>query len=261
MSSLQGDKELKSLRETIRTRNFARRILVAMAKVPMADEEASILDALHQARKAFDVEFAIFVSFIRDELRRESYKVLVSAENKQWAFMYRDDASSENDPWLLYAKASAEPATDLCIPCQTDAQRQVRQRSLEEGIASAYIVPAPSCAGGSRTGMLVLGSRHKGYFECQERYRIQALAQGLAMALHNWWVRAMRTRIVGGLRITEDELELLRLERESLTSRQIAERLGVSKAAVDNRFQRLNEKMGQQQRARSARIAENYGLI
>jgi DNA-binding NarL/FixJ family response regulator len=109
--------------------------------------------------------------------------------------------------------------------------------------------------------MLVLGSRHKGYFECQERYRIQALAQGLAMALHNWWVRAMRTRIVGGLRITEDELELLRLERESLTSRQIAERLGVSKAAVDNRFQRLNEKMGQQQRARSARIAENYGLI
>lgn len=261
MSSFPESKASKSLRQTIQDCGFASCILGALAKVPTADKEASILEVLHQVRKGFDVEFVIFVSFIRDELRRESYKVLVSAENKQWAFMYRDGANGENDPWLLYAKGSSEPATDIGIPCRTDAQRKVRQRNLDEGIASAYIIPAPGCIGGSRAGMLVLGSGREGYFDCPERYGIQALVQGLAMALHNWWVRAMRTRIVERLKITDEELELLRLERDGMTSRDIADRLAVSKAAVDSRFQRLNEKLGQQQRARSARIAADYGLI
>ena len=90
---------------------------------------------------------------------------------------------------------------------------------------------------------------------------MRLLGEALATELHQWWAVATRQqlRITAGLR--DADLQLLGMEHEGLSTKEIARLLDMSCASVDSRFQRINVKMRCGSRKASAQRAACYGLI
>jgi DNA-binding CsgD family transcriptional regulator len=61
--------------------------------------------------------------------------------------------------------------------------------------------------------------------------------------------------------LRSDDLKLLALERQGLTTKQIARLVDTSIPAVDSRFQRVNAKMGTANRRHAALRAAIHGLL
>lgn len=81
------------------------------------------------------------------------------------------------------------------------------------------------------------------------------------MGLHAWWVRWFRKEIILTYRLSGEDIQLMKLERERKSTKEIAAALGISPASVDSRFQRLNAKFNQPNRRATAQLAAEYGLF
>lgn len=248
------------LSDVVNAEGYAARAIDVIQHVHDAKDEAAMLELLYAAKVVLGAEHAVFSSFIRDDDSHESFRFLIAAD-PVWCVTYQQKAWYAKDPWLLYAMTASEPACDTTIPLRTRSQREVRSLAEQFGMSSAYIVPAPSGNGVSRLGVLVLGSSVPGYFETPATARLQVLAQGLAMGLHAWWVRWFRKEIILTYRLSGEDIQLMKLEREGKSTKEIAAALGISPASVDSRFQRLNAKFNQPNRRATAQLAAEYGLL
>ena len=248
------------LAELVAVDGFADRALSIISKVPAATEEAEIVEILDEAKAALGVDHAAFVSFIREDDAMESFRFLLAC-NPAWCIEYRENGWFAHDPWLLYGQDHTEPICASEIPAHTKSQETVATLARKFGIASAYIVPAPSSSSVSRIGILMLGSQHERFFESSAIAPIRFLGRSLAMELHEWWVRRARQEIIENCRLTEDDIELLRYERSGLGSKEIARKMGTTPSAVDSKFQRINAKFRTPTRKATARIAAEYGVI
>ena len=133
--------------------------------------------------------------------------------------------------------------------------------AVQNGFASAVLVPAHSGAGHSRISLLCLGSSRPGYFEGEGFGRFKLGARTLASEFHDWWLARTRRDLVVKARITRDDLELLRHQRQGHGSKRIAAELHVSKSSINSRFQRMISKLGVPNRKAAARLASECGLI
>lgn len=239
---------------------FAIRALDVIGRMPSATTDSHALELLHVAKDVFGVDHLVFASFVRDDDSRESFRFLV-ASDPTWCLDYQQHGWYANDPWLLYAATHSEPATDSQIFSLTRSQQKSLSLARLHGVASAYIVPAPPRNELTRMGALMVGSRAPHYFDCQGLASLRVFARSLAMELHDWWVAKIRAEIIAAHQITEDDLELLRLEQRGWRTKTIASAQGATVAAIDSRFQRLNAKLGMPSRKLAARLAAEYGLI
>lgn len=260
MNSSSSGNQHRSLHEVVGATGFASLALEVIQRAPKAGDAAEMLEILAAANHVFGAEMAVFVSFIRDDESRESFRFLV-AGNPAWCIAYQQNGWYANDAWLLYAATNSEPVSDTAIPLRTRWQRAARALATQHGAVSAYVVPAPASGGLSRLGLLVLGSAQSQYFDSPAAGTIKVFARSLAMEIHEWWVRQIRKEIIASNRITDDDLRLLALERRGLRTKQIADELNVSPASVDSRFQRLNAKFNRPNRRATANLAAEYGLI
>ncbi len=250
----------RRLQAVVGADGFAARALNVIQQVSGAVDDAAIVELLHRAKDILGAEQAVFASFVRDDDTRESFRFLVACD-PVWCLEYQKQSWYSHDPWLLYAETNSEPICASKIPLRTKAQRDARLVAAQHGIASAYIVPAPSGGGLSRLGVLMLGSGHEGYFDSDATASLKVLARSLAMDLHEWWVRKVRNDIIQKHRITPEDLQLLAFERQGLPTKKIADRLNSSASSVDSRFQRLNAKFNMPTRRATARLAAEYGVI
>lgn len=248
------------LSDVVNAEGFASRAIDVIQHVHAVKDEAAMLELLFAAKAVLGAEHAVFSSFIRDDESHESFRFLIAAD-PVWCVTYQQKAWYAKDPWLLYAMTATEPACDATIPLRTKSQREVRSLAMQFGMSSAYVVPAPSGNGISRLGVLILGSSVPGYFETPATTRLQVLAQGLAMSLHAWWVRWFRKEIISTYRLSGEDLQLIKLERQGKSTKEIATVLDISPASVDSRFQRLNAKFNQPNRRATAQLAAEYGLL
>ena len=90
---------------------------------------------------------------------------------------------------------------------------------------------------------------------------VRPLAQALSMELHAWWLRALRRELIARIRMSREELDLLRHEDSGHGSKAIARALGTQAKTIDCRFQRINAKLGAPNRKAAVRIARLYGLL
>lgn len=250
----------RRLQEVVSAKGFAENALSVIQQISQAADDTEIVDALNQAKRALGAEHAAFASFVRDDVAMESFRFLLACD-PAWCIEYQRHGWYAHDPWLLYAETHSEPICAAKIPLRTPGQRAVISLAATYGVASAYIVPAPSGGTVSRLGVLMLGSRYEGYFEGEATAPIKVLARSLAMELHEWWVRRVRQEIIKKCHLTPDDMELLALERQGFGSKQIADKLNTSPSAVDSRFQRLNAKFNMPTRKATARVAAEYGVI
>lgn len=250
----------RTLGERVAEADYAAKVCAAVARIGAAPDASAVLGAMKCAVNCLGADGGVFTSFVRDDATSLSYRSLLACDSL-WGVEYARNGRFLDDAWLHYAlcNASAIHASELTpsIP----AQRTFCETAAKLGFASAVIVPAPSAAGHSRLGVLCLGSATEGYFEADGYLLFRCLAQGLAMELHHWWYRRIRDELIAKVKITADDLTLLRHEQQGHSSKVIAIALNTLAKTIDCRFQRLTSRLGMANRRAAVRYAELYGLI
>jgi DNA-binding NarL/FixJ family response regulator len=177
-----------------------------------------------------------------------------------WAVEYAKHDWHEQDPWLRHALRSEEAVRSAELDVrESEAEFVTAAASL--GFASSVVAPAPSCAGSSRVGVLILGSHNPRFFDGKDYRLLRVISKALAMELHGWLLRAIRSELIALSRISAAELELLRHEEAGHTSKMISAQMHVEPKTIDCRFQRLSAKLQAPDRRTAARIARLYGLL
>jgi DNA-binding CsgD family transcriptional regulator len=250
----------QTLRELIAGPGYAVHVLEIIARVSTAESPTDALELLQLATSAMGAEQSVFVSYIHGEDSHESYRFMLAADPR-WCFEYQARAWYASDPWLLYSSLNSEAICASKIEPVTQQQRNVQLLAEKYGMVSVCIAPAASAGANARVGMLAIGSRQRGFFEAEGFDVFKVLARSLALELHEWWNRHERNGLVNTLRITDEELRLLRLELSGRGTKKVSGEIGLSTASIDSRWQRLNVKLGSPNRQTTARIAAKYGLI
>jgi DNA-binding CsgD family transcriptional regulator len=249
-----------SLRQLMSEPGYAGRVIAVIQRVATAASPAEVLELLYDGVAAMGADYAAFVSYIRGDCSHENFRFVLACDPR-WCFEYQSRAAYAEDPWILYASSNTEPICASEIKALTKSQREVQALAIRYGMVSTCVAPAPSAGARSRVGMLAIGSRQVGLFESQGAAEFKVLARSLSMELQGWWIRHLRQEMIRSLGITPEDLQLLAYERAGLGTKQVASELTMSPAAVDSRWQRLNRKLSTANRAASARLAVEYGLI
>ena len=240
--------------------NYFMRAHELIQQLPAAQEPADALEILRDATRRLGADVSAFVSFLREDDSHESFRFLLACD-PVWCFRYEELCWYADDPWLSYALTNTEPICGSELTIRPGRQAEVIELARQFGFRSTVIVPAPCSGGLSRLGLLCLGSGQDRYFEAEGYLALKVVARSLAMELHDWWISRLRRELLEDARINDDELVLLRSEREGRSSKAIAQALDLTPTAIDTRFQRLNAKLGVANRKAAARLAAEYGLI
>jgi hypothetical protein len=260
MTTSAPEADGRTLAERAAEADYAAQVCMVVAHIATAPDTSAVLGLMQRAVHCLGADAGVFTSFVRDDATNSSYRSLLACD-PLWGTEYARNHWFLDDPWLHHATCSASSIRASELTPATPAQRAVCDAATRFGFASAVIVPAPSSAGHSRVGALCLGSATPGYFEADGYLLFRFLAQGLAMELHHWWYRHIRDELMARVKITDDDLTLLRHEQQGHSSKTIATALNTLPRTIDCRFQRLTSRLGMANRRTAVRFAELYGLI
>jgi DNA-binding CsgD family transcriptional regulator len=251
--------EASTLQQLTAADDYARRVSEVVQLIPAAADEVEAVGLLFDAAQRLGADVAAFGSFVRDDGSHESYRFLLACD-AVWCHEYEKRAWYANDPWLAYASRHAEPARASEIPVSS-SQQAIVELASEYGFRSAVIIPAPASGTLTRIGVLCLGSARRGFFEDSGYLSLKIAARSLAMEMHDWWIGQAKRELISSARITDEDLLLLRHEREGHSTKEIATQLDTSPSSINSRFQRVNLKLGVPNRRAAATLASEYGLI
>ena len=249
-----------SLRAIVDAPDYALRIRGLLNQIDAVSEVADMVVLLRETAVAIGADAAVFTSFIRDDATLASFRSLLACD-AAWGTLYAKNGWCAHDPWLAHAASHSHPLRGSKLRIDTAEQQHVVDAAAAYGFASTLVAPAPSALAQSRVGVLVLGSATPEFFEGDGYAAVKMEARSLAMEVDEWWSRWIKTDLMRSAHITEDDLALLRLQQQGLSSKGIAAALGVGAPAIDCRIQRLNIRLGAQNRRAATRLAEIYGLI
>ena len=237
------------------------RVIELLPLIGDADRPEHAVAMFQQVIALLGFDVGVFLSYLRDDATHASLRSLLACD-PAWAAEYAQRGWCACDPWLRHASHDTEPTRASELGLVSDREVEFAARSEVLGFTSALIVPAPSCVGLSRVGVLCLGSKHAVFLEDEAAVaRLRVLARPLAMELHRWLMRSIRQELLDRSRLTAAEIDLLRHEVAGHGSKAIAAALGVEAKTIDCRFQRINAKLEAPDRRTAARLAQLYGLL
>lgn len=248
------------LADIVAATDYAARIANVAERIADAQDQAMALALLREGVHALGAESAVFVSFIRDNADLSACRFMLVCE-PDWCRRYLEAGCFACDPWLGYAAHHSEPIAASSLPVLDAEGQRVIALAMQNGFASAALIPAHSGAGHSRISLLCLGSSTPGFFEADGFGRLRLGARLIAAEMHDWWLSRIRHELIVKARITQADLELLRHEHQGHSSKRIAAELHVSKSSINSRFQRMNMKLGVPNRRLAARLAVECGLL
>lgn len=239
--------------DVIRQREFG----LALRSVGQCRKEADALTALHDIRKSLGAEQALFMTFIHGRQSAAGARLLSDCDPR-WCLDHSGAAMRE--AWATYAAYHSEPLAASKM-AGTEGDGCAGGAGGINGAASVYVAPAPSAHRARRSGVLVMGHHDANHFEAVRDWRLRTFARAAAMELNEWWSTTLRRRFFEQSNLTSEEWLLLRLTARGLRSREIGRQLGVSPTAIDNKFQRLNSRLGTQDRRESAQLILEFAPI
>lgn len=252
--------ESHTLAELTRSPEYGARLIEILPAIGDASTTEVAVDLFRQATTQLGADAGVFMSYLRDDATRASYRSLLACD-PLWASEYARRNWHDNDPWLRHATHQTEPVRSSELQLASADEEAFAQASASLGFASAVIAPAPTCAGQSRIGVLCLGSNHLGFFDDDGYGKVRVLARALSMELHRWLLQAIRKELLAKSRLTVADIELLRHEQAGHTSKVIGAALNIEAKTVDCRFQRVSAKLEAPDRRTAMRIARLYGLL
>jgi DNA-binding CsgD family transcriptional regulator len=244
MRSSHTESDPPTLRRVAEAEGFAARVHQVLRQVVSVSDAAGAIEVLSRGVQEFGAASGCFVSFVREGDTAATCRMLLACDPR-WGTEYLVKGWFNNDPWLSHALRSEEPIVASMLPAETPAEKAMVDRAAEYGFKSVVVAPSPSAAGASRAGVLYIGSERGGFFE----------GDGFDD------VRPLRSELVARIRMSREELELLRHEDSGHGSKAIARALGTQAKTIDCRFQRINAKLGAPNRKAAVRIARLYGLL
>lgn len=250
----------QTLAEHVSAPDYTTRLTGLVEQIADAVDQPALLTLFQTCIHALGAQNAVFISFVRDSTDISACRFMLACE-PQWCQRYLDAGCIVHDPWLAYAAHHGEPIVASALQIAEPEGRRAIELALQNGFASAVLIPAHSGAGHARISLLCLGSPRPGYFEAEGFGRFKLGARLLAAEMHDWWLARIRRGLVVKARLTPTELELLRLERQGHSSKRIAAELHVTQSSINSRFQRLNLKLGVPNRRMAARLAMECGLL
>lgn len=252
--------ESHTLAALTRSPEYGARLIEILPAIGDAPTAEIAVDLFRQATTQLGADAGVFMSYLRDDATRASYRSLLACD-PLWASEYARRNLHDNDPWLRHATHETEPVRSSELQLASADEEAFAQASASLGFASAVIAPAPTCAGQSRIGVLCLGSNRPGFFDDDGYGKVRVLARSLSMELHRWLLQAIRKELLAKSRLTAADIELLRHEQAGHTSKVIGAALNVEAKTVDCRFQRISAKLDAPDRRTAMRIARLYGLL
>jgi hypothetical protein len=252
--------ESHTLAALTRSPEYGARLIEILPAIGDAPTTEIAVDLFRQATTQLGADAGVFMSYLRDDATRASYRSLLACD-PLWASEYAKRNWHDNDPWLRHATHETEPVRSSELRLASADEEAFAQASAALGFASAVIAPAPTCAGQSRIGVLCLGSNRPGFFEDEGYGKVRVLARALSMELHRWLLQAIRKELLAKSRLTAADIELLRHEQAGHTSKVIGAALNIEAKTVDCRFQRISAKLDAPDRRTAMRIARLYGLL
>lgn len=252
--------QARTLEQITSAPNYFGKVSSVVEALQSAPNQAAALELLFEATRLMGADASVFASFIRDDETHESFRFMLACDPR-WCLEYEKLTQIADDPWLIYARNHSEPIKGRDVPTYTSKQRDGLKVAESFGFRSSVVIPSPSSGGLSRLGVLCLGSHDPEFFDGPGFMSLKLIARSLAMELHEWWIRVVKNELMIDAELTTEDLQLLKLERKGLSTKDIARDLAISLRAVDSRFYRVNAKFGTPSRKASARIAAEYGLI
>jgi DNA-binding CsgD family transcriptional regulator len=219
-----------------------------------------LIGTLFEINDILDIQGSVFVSFARNDDSHESYR-FVNASPPGWCQEYISNAWHTIDPCILYAATNGEPTLIKNIPVRSQGQRRMLEAAARWGFSSGIVVPSHSPSGRSRMGVLYLGSDDPERLDERALGQLRLVLRAISSELLDWWTRQVRAELLAGGGLSADEVAMLRLAREGLTSKEIAQSVGYTKGAVDQRLHRLSTRFGSPSRKDAAELAYQLGLL
>jgi len=249
----------RSLREVCDSPEHFSGIVSLVEQLAAQSSAPELVSTLRDATRRLGADASYFASFVREDKDFDSFRLLVACD-PVWSLQYEGKDCFAADPWLRYARSHTEATLSADLKAANEREQRTVDLATRYGFNSAFVVPAP-VGRGSRTGVLVLGSRRNDFFNDRGMPAFRCIARGLAMELHDRFTVLMRSELRMRCHLTPFDLELLAHERDGRPTKVIASLLGCSVGAVDQRFHRLYGKLGVANRAQAARLVAAYGLI
>jgi len=249
-----------SLAALTRSPDYGVRVIEELSVIGDADSTETVMSLFAQAVENLGADAGVFMSYLRDDATRASYRSLLACD-PVWASEYARRGWFECDPWLRHATHDTEPIRAGELTLMSAEEEAFVDASAAFGFASAVIAPAPTCVGLSRVGVLCIGSKQAGFFDDEGYAKLRVLARALAMELHRWLLQSIRRDLLLKSRLTAADIELLRHEEAGHSSKVIGAALNIEAKTVDCRFQRVSAKLDAPNRRMAVRIARLYGLL
>ena len=234
MNSYSDYRAPRSLREVCDSPEHFSGIVSLVEQLAAQDTAPELVSTLRDATRRLGADASYFAR-IREDF--DSFRLLVACD-PVWSLQYEGKDCFAADPWLRYARSHTEATLSANL------EGRQRARAADRRPCGALRVQLRLCRArtggpGSRTGVLVLGSRRDNFFDDKGMPAFRCIARGLAMELHDRFTELMRSELRMRCHLTPFDLELLTHERDGRPTKVIATLLGCSVGAVDQRFHRL----------------------
>ena len=236
-------------------------VLTSISSIDTMGDPGDACERLRTIAGQLGFESAAFATFLQNDPWHQSYRFLLACRDDRWCASYQRNAWFADDPWLAYARTCSTPAKISDIDCRSDKQREIVGMARQYGVSQGLIVPCPPATGISRLGVLMLGCADSGYLDTPAYSKLKVIARSLASELLDWYVSFMREELRSAAKLTDADVDLLRCEREGMSTKDIERRLGFHSAAINSRFQRIIAKMQVSGRRAASQVAAEYGLI
>lgn len=259
-----GDSKVRyaSIRDALRQPDFADRFNRILAKINSAPGQARVTSALHECVNLMGFDGGAFLSFIRADESRESFKFTVAC-NPVWCQTYAENAWYQVDPGLMYAQMNSAPALIEELPIRSPVQQSILDSAKRVGFVSGLVVPTHSPGGRNRMGVLYLGSSVPGYVDAETLAEAKLYIKAISSDLLEWWIKSMRDQLLKRVQITDQDLHMMRLIRNGFKSKEIADLLanGCSANTIDQRIGKLCTRIGADGRKDAVRKLMDVGLM
>jgi DNA-binding CsgD family transcriptional regulator len=234
--------------------------LAAIDGIHNAQDAAQLLGRLVSATACLGATASIFVTLFPEQGDEPSSFNLFACDPR-FAHDQLAVGPWPDHPWLRFARNHAAPGTEQDIGPASDKDHKAIALARQYGFVSCLVVPIHPGAVLGRLAMLCVGSEHEGYFQNGSTHFARVLAHALAGELHVWVTTHVRQHLQQAANLRAEDIALLSLEWQGLTSKAISQRTGLSVAAVDSRFQRLTRRLDCASRSAAARRAAEYGVL
>lgn len=238
---------------------WAIRALAAMGGISGAPDAAACLARFFEVTQAMGASAGLYCVLI-PEAGGELSSISLFACDPAFAQGF-DPRAAAMHPWLRYARQHTTAMPGEQLPLQGPADEAAVAFARQHGFGRCLLVPIAAGAELGRTELLCLGADTVPAFGAHETRPLRALAHALAAELHGWFTLKLQASLLQEARLQPQDIEVLTFEWQGLSTKEIAHRTGMSIAAVDSRFQRLNLRLRCANRRAAARRAAEYGLL